>query len=202
MKNNRIFPFILLQLFLTSCSVYHINTDDNIITLKHGNKILLKNDIQIKYMKKIRLINISIYQYIYELKRDHHLIVVEDAIVSGGYRFRHGIKRTIYSIFPDYAIEHLKVVDNLYFFKLSDRKETLYLIVENFNKKRLKLIYGINKNEFYNILNSIQNNSKILNYNTNNMSSNVQINIKTKWSFKNIILDTIITKDSIGKMKR
>jgi hypothetical protein len=134
------------------------------------------------------------------------LITYEDALVSSGYKFNYGMGKTIGLIFPEYKYDLLDTKGNLHFFKLINKQDTVYLILENINKKRIKIIYGLNENLFNEIFNRLIHNKvgslrKSIDPKKKAIDKNKSVYIKSRWSSKNIILDTIIVKIGSSRMK-
>lgn len=196
----------LLLISFSSCTSPTIKYNN-----KHKLEIVLDNKTIIEglgtlsYENRVNLININIYQRVLNLDNDT-IITYENVDISTGYRLTYGINRTVGIIFPEFNYALIATHGNLHFFKLFNSNGSLYLIVENMNKKGLRLVYGMPKTTFEAIQIAINKNrsvviptisgSKPKNSITKKIASSY---VKSGWSNKNIILDTMITK--IGHKK-
>lgn len=84
------------------------------------------------------------------------------------------------------------------FYKLSNTKETLYMIVQNLNKRALKVLYGFDKQMFDKIKIAFKKRDTFIDTQSVSVISSLDTNsshyIKSSWNVKNIILDNIISK--------
>jgi len=164
--------------------------------------IIIKETSVPVYNNQINLSNINIYQNVVQ-SNNGSIITYESISVSSGYVFSYGVKRIVGNIFNKYNYESVAMQGNIHFFKLANKKETLYLVVENMNKRGLKMIYGMNENIFNKIIDAVKNAKTIKIENHTNTKKDVTVDyalyIKSNWNIKNLIIDNIITKMG-GKM--
>jgi len=196
-----------LALFLTflGCSTTHVvvQKDQNIkivldttTIVQAPGKLLKENSIDLTHIK--------VYQSLYKLKG--HIITYEEAVAQNGYKFQYSIPKTVGLVFSNYRYKKIKSIGSFTFFELHNKNsdEVVYLLVENINKKRLKFLYGMTQDNFYTLLQHIQNKKIIVLDTHNNESYNTQeknTSIKSSWNFKNIILDTLVEKESRGRRR-
>ena len=184
-----------LMVLFSACSTPHIKNINDTLQITSKEQSLISDTGKVLYESRVNLVNINVLQKVYKMSNGS-ILTYEDASLSTGYIYSYGMSRTVGLIFPQYNTELLDTQANMYFFKLSNEKDTLYMILENMNKKRIKLLYGFTKESFTNISKSIVNNKEI------NITSAINLNestsydsyVKSRWNSKNIILDTIITK--------
>ena len=153
---------------------------------------------EIIHKSRVNLTNINIYQDVYQMQ-DGLILTYEDAVISTGYQFSYGVNRMVDIIFPDYNTKSLKNKGNFYFIELNNYTETVYLILENMNKKRYQLVYGFDKKTFDELFDTIVNSkeivieSKLKTKNTKKIAD-PQNYVESGWNQRNIILDVILTK--------
>jgi len=189
-----ILAFMLL--FFTSCSNPHLSYKNDKLAINTKDQVIIEGNNISVYKNKINLSNINIYQYVLQLNNGA-IVTYERISVSSGYVFSYGVNRVIGNVFNKYDYESVGVQGNIHFFKLVNKKETLYLVVENMNKKGLKMIYGINENIFNEILDALKNEKSIRIENYTNRKNSIEDYtqyIKSNWNMKNLIIDNIITK--------
>ena len=195
--------YIILCLFLLGgCSMHHIQTNEkDMLAISLNSKNIVKGNGCVIYEKNVRISHINIYQKIFKMNNGT-VLTYEDAIVDIGYILNHGMKRIISSIFSSYQYDIIDYKDNIYFVKLHTKNKQLYLIIENLNKKRLKIVYGFSEQMFHYIQFKVIHNKPIVKNNSNSSKSitaatsitNPAIYISSTWSEKNIILDTLVRK--------
>jgi len=191
-----------LCILLSACATPHIEHTNNTLLISMHNKSLIKEKGKLLYKNRVNLINLHIDQKVY-LMDSGSIITYEDAAVTSGYQYNHGMKRTVGIIFPRYRYNLFKTKGNLFFFKLTNQQDTQYMILENMNKKRVKLVYGLDKYTFNNIFHALSKNDKIpkaIEHTKQKLVNDKSTYIKSNWSSKNIILDTLIRK-SISKKR-
>jgi len=197
MRKKILITTLLLTFF--GCSSPSIKREGNeTLRIEIDSKTVVEASGEIIYKSRVNLSNINIYQYVYKMKSGRYL-TYEDASVATGYKFYYGINRTIDIIFPKYQTEILNSNGNLYFVKLTNTDNSaVYLILENINKKRLKFLYGFDKNELQSIYNSLHLQSKVESINSKvtdkKNDSAPEDFIISNWSYKNIILDGLLMK--------
>jgi len=180
----------------SACTTPHIQNYNNILEITLKDKSIVKGTGKLIYESRVNLINIDIEQKVY-LMDNGSILTYEDAPVSTGYVYSYGMKRIVGIIFPTYNYDLIDTKGNIFFFKLSNKTDVQYMILENMNKKRIKFVYGLSQNVFQSIFDSLVNEQKIpksIKVNTRAVEENKTLYIKSKWNSKNIILDTIITK--------
>lgn len=187
---------ISLCILLSACTIPHIEHKNNTLLISMHNKNLIKATGKLIFEHRVNLINLYIDQKVY-LMESGSVITYEDATVTSGYQYNHGMKRTVGIIFFNYSYDLLDTKGNLFFFKLTNREDTQYMILENMNKKRVKMVYGLDEYTFNNIFHALSKNEKIpksLEQTKQKLVHDKSTYIKSNWSNKNIILDTLITK--------
>ena len=181
----------------SACTTPHIQNNNNILEITMKDKSIVKGSGKILYENRVNLLNINVLQKVYRMDNGS-ILTYEDAPVSTAYVYSYGMKRTVGIVFPQYSNNLIDIQGNIFFFKLTNEKSTLYMILENINKKRIKFVYGLDQNLFQSIYSSLATGSKVLKNNKSDDSENIQedktIYIKSRWNNKNIILDGIITK--------
>jgi len=199
-----------LLIFLISCVSPHIiKTTNNELFITLEKNTLIKGKGTLIYKDNINLTHLNIEQNVF-IMGNNQVLIYEEAIVNNGYKFNYGMKRTINIIFPNYKARLLKRKANIHFFELINKRDIEYLILENMNKKRLKIIYGFDKETLNIICNSlidididIDNN---MSYSNSlpflKIKKDTSSYIKSKWSIKNIVLDNILAKKSTIKVKK
>jgi len=193
-----------LCILLSACSTPHIEHKNNTLLISVHNKSLIEGQGKLLYENRVNLSNLYIDQKVY-LMCNGSVVTYEDASASLGYQYNYGMKRTVGIIFPHYRYDLLDTKGNIFFFKLVNKQETQYMILENMNKKRIKMVYGLDKYTFDTIFNAFVRDAKIANEvekTKQKLADDKSSYIKSSWSNKNIILDTIISKSkSIKRVK-
>ncbi len=194
---NKIILTSLIAL-LSSCASPHINVNDYTLSITLENNRTINAYGNKSFERKINLSNINIYQYVYTMDSGP-VLTYEDAIVATQYRLNYGIPQIIDIVFTDYNVKSISHKGNIHFFKLTNYHETLYLIVDNMNKKRVKLVYGFDKKTFESLYNAIVNNDRNIvleNFTKKKrtLAFDPETYINSSWNQKNIILDGILTK--------
>jgi hypothetical protein len=187
----------ILLISLNNCSHPQINHKDNRLSISNQETILVEGKGTELYKNSIHLSHINIYQYIYSI--NNRLITYEYIKATDGYRFTKGIKRSVGIIFDTNAYELEFTKANLYFFKLTPKNETIYLIVENINSSALKLVYGFDKQTYEKIKKALKENKALKNTSVPSKKvaepeKELKSHLKTKWSPKVVILDKLVSK--------
>ncbi|MDH4943933.1 hypothetical protein [Sulfurimonas sp. C5] len=196
-KNMLLIPTFLFLTACTSPSIYFSDKSVNIITDK---QLTVEINGNIRYKTILKLTNIKIGQYVYEVTKGN-MLTVEELSVDTTYKFHGSISKTVGIGFSNYKYDEVFSKANMSFFELTNKDEkekTLYLITYNRNKKNVKFIYGDNKKLFNEILEAIKNDKALLNIQDVIIKQNkqkAQDYIKTTWSEKNIILDGLIYEE-------
>jgi len=203
MKNILVTSLIIL---VSACSTPHIQNSNNTLKITIKDKTLIHGEGKLLYKKKINLLHINIQQKVY-LMKDGSVLTYEDASLSTTYMYRYGMKRTIGIIFPQYNYDLIDTKGNIFFFKLSNKSDNEYVILENINNKRVKFIYGFNQNLFQSIFESLMHEknttqTKREETNSQEIQEDKSFYIKSSWSHQNIILDTLMTKSMKGLRHR
>jgi hypothetical protein len=195
-----IFPFLLF----TACTAPQVDYNKKIkafeLTYKHD--ILFTQDALRVFESRVNLSNINIYQYIYKLDNGE-FIVYEQAYAHPYYIFDASIDKLISKIFPHYHSKRSAVVDNLYFYTLksSVNNETMYMLVENQNKKLLKIMYAKDKRMLEAIMQQLDATVKFADQ--QNSSSSICFKgkkevcrpfIKSEWNHKNTIFVELVKR--------
>jgi len=180
-----------MSMLMGACASSHIQLDDKKITQGYGDVI---------YKSRVNLTNINIYQKVYKMNNGS-VLTYEDAIIGTGYKLSYGVNRMVDIIFPGFHTQKIHNKGNLYFLELKGTDKTLYLILNNINKKRYKLVYGYNQENFKELFTTVTNEKEtVLQVKSapvhirNEAIINPELFIYSKWSEKNIIMDTILTK--------
>jgi len=185
-----------LAILFSACTTPHIQNNDNILEITMKDKSLIKGTGKLIYENRVNLVDIDIQQKVY-LMENGSVLTYEDAPVSTGYVYSYGMKRTVGIIFPQYNYDLIDTKGNLFFFKLTNKTDTQYMILENMNKKRIKFVYGLSQKLFESIYDNLVKEQKMTESIESHQKSILEdktLYIKSKWNVKNIILDTIITK--------
>jgi len=190
------FFFITSILLLSACSMPHIEQDNHKLSIIMHDKSIIHGVGKLIYENRVNLNNLNIEQQVY-LMNNNSVLTYEDARVATSYVYSYGMNKTIGLIFPQYQYDIVETKGNMYFFKLSNKNDVLYMILENINKKRIKMVYGLNQKTFQTIYQMLVNDKKILDTSSKDNQSILEdksIYVKSRWNSKNIILDTIISK--------
>jgi hypothetical protein len=203
--NRKLIIASFIALF-SACSSPHIQKIDNhTLQIVLDDKKVIKGYGKVVYENRINLSNINIYQQVYKMDSGIYL-TYEDATVATGYKYNFGVSRTVDIVFSDYNSKIINNKGNIYFIELTNYSEKMYLILENINKKRLKLIYGFNKELFIDLYKTLIKDDNIilksLKPKNKHSISKPQEYINSSWNQRNIILDGIITKVGGGKYGR
>ncbi|MDQ7068807.1 MAG: hypothetical protein Q9M40_13035 [Sulfurimonas sp.] len=200
-----------LSILFSACSTPHIeHTQDNTLQITMNDKLIIKGEGTPLYKNSINLLHLNIQQKVFLMNNDT-VLVYEDAIAGSSYQFRYGIKRIINIIFPQYSNELVDSKDNMHFFILNTKADTEYLILENMNKKRLKIIYGLDKKVFDFLLNRLDKDETldidrylpILSSKPEQLhKKDKQLYIKSDWNMKSPILNNMVRKVGIRKAQR
>ena len=197
-------------LFLSACATQpslHYDNHEK-VSIVMNDKILFEGKGNLVYTHRINLQSLSIKQSVLQMS-DATLLSYEDAKVQSGYQFTHGMNRLIHLLFNNYQSKLVATKGNIFLYELADlnQKERIYLILENMNKKRVKLLYGLDKERF-DVLSKILLKTSTstlhvvqIKQKTQKKPINASMQIKTQWSYKNIILDGMIRKVG-GKARR
>jgi hypothetical protein len=183
-----------------------IHQEDKQLQIQLDKKVIVSAEGEILYKNRINLANIIIDQKVF-LMKSGHVLVYEDATVASSYELNHGINKTVGILFPHYQYKLIDTQANIHFFKLENKSDTLYLILENMNKKRVKMVYGFDTKSFNSIFTLLtgkeftQTETKEI-INQTSLNKNPALYIKSEWSHKNIILDTIIRRVGLSKAAR
>ncbi len=197
---------IIVLLFFTGCSAPHISFNDTIkaFELTRNNEILLTQDARQVFQGRVSLPHISIYQYIYKLD-NADFIIYEQAYTHPYYIFDKNIDVIVSRIFPDYNVKRSARIGNLYFYTLEPEAHTyiLYMVVENQNKKLLKIMYSKDKSIFDRLLHKLDKNAQFadLKLDKNISNKHCHLFIKSKWNYKNILFTDLLKQEG-GGMRR
>ena len=188
----------------SSCSTYHIQSN-NIDTLEitMQKKSIVKSYGKVVYSDTIKISHIIIYQKIFQMNNGA-ILTYENALTDTRYKFNNGFKRTLRIIFENYNLTVEAYKDNIYFVKLFNKEKTFYLIAENLNNKRLKLVYGFTRDCFEKIRKKIINEISIEKKRDiyfQDIKKDFQDNIISSWSEKNIIIDSLIQRTGRSRAK-
>ncbi len=196
MKINKI-PLITLftlSVVFTACSsVYNYSLQEN---------ILARYSYSVQSEQNIYLPNIKIYQSKYNVEKG--TLCYDYAQTLPGYSFENNAKRLIHILFDTNTYKQLHRVDNVYFFQIDN---DLYLILNKLSKKRIELLYGLDKKSFdviYNILlEAKENGTNIQDLRSFALKANANGCIHTiNWNPKMIIIDGLLKKDGGKPIRR
>ena len=204
MKPLNIAASLALLLVLNACTMPQIKYSNNdTIKIIINSKSVIQGKSKLLYENRVNLSDININQKVL-LVENRMLLTYEDVTVTSGYQFNYGINRVVSIVFPKYNASLITREGNLYFYELHSKEERVYIILENMNKKGLKIIYGMSEDDFLctrDFIVDSKDTSK--NKKTAQVSvlprNNFQDYIKSEWSYKNIILDNLVSK--IGSTK-
>ena len=197
-----------LSIFVAACSSPQIHYDSkNTLSITMHGKSLIERRGELLLQERVNLQKINIQQKVFHIQ-EGPIITYEDAKVTSGYQFSYGMKRTLHLIFPQYQTQLLYTKGNLHFYELNKGKESLYLILENMNKKRVKFLYGFNKKVFEILFSKVVPKQKELKLDNDisliqeqEINKNASSYIKSRWNTKNIILDGLIMKTGGLKLR-
>ena len=191
--------FITLLLLFTGCSAPQINFNDKIkaFELTRDNEILFTEDAKKVFESRVSLPYINVYQYIYKLD-NREFVIYEQAYTDPLYVFNKSIDVLVNIIFPDYYSKRSATFGSLYFYTLQSQinKEIIYLLVENQNKKLLKIIYTKDKRMLEMLMHTLDENSQFTNLNIGTYKKDKKCHpfIKSKWNYKNILFADLVKR--------
>lgn len=194
-----------IALLFGACSTAHLihagTTNKLSITMK--DRVIVEGEGDPLFKHIINLVNLRVEQSVFELK-DGSILTYEYARAATSYQFTHSMIRTVTIVFPSYNARLVNIKDNLHFFELKakDKSEIEYLILENMNKKGVRMLYGLDTKLFYSIYYGglTKYNEPAINEIVKAVNVTEQY-IKSKWNHKNIILDLIISKVDTSKIR-
>jgi len=201
---------IIALLFLFSgCSTAQIDYKHQTLQLSIDNALIAKSRAKKLYENRLRLAHINIYQVVY-LLQNSNIVTYEEAYVEPYYRFARSIDMLVHIIFDKYHSKFIDRIGNIYFYQLSTKEKTLYLLVQNRNKKKLEFLYGTNRAGFEDVLQKIKQAYKNSDSHTQKQKttylSPIYINIyaadyiQSSWSYKNSIFSELVKREG-GPMK-
>ncbi|MEA1983293.1 MAG: hypothetical protein U9N39_07105 [Campylobacterota bacterium] len=185
-----------LSLLLMGCATPHLVNKNKSLQVSFHDRVIAQGSGEAIYENSINLRNLTIKQKVLQMK-NNSVLTYEDAVVSTGYVYNYGVNRVVGIIFPDYSYDLVDRNGNIYFFKLTSSSDVQYLILENINKKRIKMVYGVSEKLFNSIHYSLLYGTDVNNsseYFTKEEKKKNSHYIKSKWNRKNIILDALIKK--------
>ena len=187
---------------LAGCSTPYLSFSNDTLALCESNTTVASAKAQIIYNRDVKLVNINIEQYLYKLDGVPRVLVVEELSTMPTYKFYGSLDKTIWIGFENYIYKNIYRKGDVSFYELTNKrtKEKLYLIAQNFNKKRIKLVYGMSHQSFNVIITSLKEQQAIEmqgepQSNYYSTTKDPQSYIQTSWSHKNIILDGLIYKE-------
>ena len=203
LKKFSISSLLTATLLLTGCSTLHLSFSDDTLSLYDSNTTVASAKGEMIYNRSLKLVNITIDQYVYKLNDTDRIVVVEELQTGTTYKFYGSINKTVWIGFEDYTYNKVHSDGDVSFFELTHKrtKEKLYLIAQNFNKKRIKFVYGISHKSFEAIIASLKAKKPLELHTIGSIPTNFdptkkpQEYIQTSWSHKNIILDGLIYKE-------
>ncbi len=185
--------FTLSVVFTACSSVYNYSLQEN---------ILAKNSYSVQSEQNTNLPNIKIYQSKYDVEKG--TLCYEYAQTLPGYSFEDNAKRLIHILFDTNAFKQLHRVGNVYFFQIEN---DLNLILNKPSKKRIELLYGMDKKSFdviYNILvEAKENSTNIQDLRSFVLKANASgCKYTINWNPKMIIIDGLLKKDGGKPIRR
>jgi len=193
---------IVLLLLFSACNNPQIHYDDKrkIFQITRDNDLIAKSRAKKLYEKRLRLAHINIYQTVYVLENGN-IVTYEEVYTEPYYIFARSIDMLVYTIFDDYQSKLLERIGNIYFYTLKKKDKTLYLLVQNRNKKKLDLLYGTDKDGFENLLHSIKKeDTGVINSSKKKVQYklpklNAADYIQSTWSYKNSIFSELVKRE-------
>jgi len=192
-----------LAILFSACATPHIeHTQDNILQITMNDKLIIKGEGNPLYNKSVQLLNLNVQQTVFHMD-NKQVLVYEDATAEVGYRFKYGMNKTLGIVFSNYNYELIDIKGNIHFFVLRTSKDTEYLILENMNKKRIKFIYGLNKNIFNGLLKVLSDKEttplcNIISSGSNEILKDKNAYIKSSWNMKSSVLNNFVMKVGSG----
>ncbi len=193
----------LAMLFSACATPYIEHTQDNLLQITMNDKLIIKGEGNPLFKNTIKLLNLTIQQRVF-LMDDDTVLTHEDATASMGYRYNYGIQKTVSIIFPQYNYELIDIKGNIHFFTLKTNTNTEYLILENMNKKRIKMIYGLDKKLFEKLLSARSKEEspsleKYISVQSTEAHKDISLHIKSTWDIKSSILNKLVAQ--VGRRK-
>ena len=193
----------LAMLFSACATPYIEHTQDNLLQITMNDKLIIKGEGNPLFKNTIKLLNLTIQQRVF-LMDDDTVLTYEDATASVGYRYNYGIQKTVSIIFPQYNYELIGIKGNIHFFTLKTNTNTEYLILENMNKKRIKMIYGLDKKLFEKLLSARSKEEspsleKYISVQSTEAHKDISLHIKSTWDIKSSILNKLVAQ--VGRKK-
>lgn len=194
---------LTLAILFSACATPHIeHAQDNLLRITMKNKVLIQGKGEGLLHKRVKLLNLHIEQTVFQMD-DKSILTYEDATASAGYKFKYGMQKTVGIIFSNYNYELVDIKGNIHFFKLASKDKVKYLILENMNKKRVKLIYGLNKNIFDGLLEVLSDEKttslhNVISSGPNEILKDKNVYIKSSWNMKSSLLNNLVMKVGSG----
>ena len=189
----------LLVALFSACSMHHINYNDkDKLSIILENKTVVKGYGDVVYKNQINLSHIIVSQKVFSMENGR-VLTYEEVQTAPQYRFNFGMNKTVGIIFSEYIYDFLESKGNIHFFTLTNKKtkEKVYMLLENLNKKSLKLVYGFKEDTFEKLKELLVANKKFENnpkVSTDTLKANKANYIVSSWNVNNIILDNIVSK--------
>ena len=189
----------LLVALFSACSMHRIEYNDkDKLSISLENKTVAKGYGDVIYKNQINLSHIVIKQKAFSMKNGI-VLTYEEVQTAPQYKFNFGMNKTVGLIFTDYVYDFLDSKGNIHFFILTNKKtkDKVYLLLENINKKSLKLVYGFKKETFYKLKELLVENKAFTKDDkvyTTILKANKSDYITSNWNANTIILDNIVSK--------
>lgn len=199
--NRVIYTAATLLLLLSGCNTAQINYNDKNRTFQYrvNDRLIVESRAKKVYENRLRLANINIYQNVYILENGN-IVTHEEAYADPTYVFIASIDLLVHRIFDKYHAQFIKRVGNVYFYKLTSSDKTLYMLVQNRNKKKLDFLYGTDKDGFEALVKSVTHSNVKNSFSTvvqNKPSStlNAVEYIQSSWSYKHSIFSELVKRE-------
>jgi len=202
MKKVIFLSFMLV--FLTACSMHHIGYNGkNNFFVSLDNKTVIKRHGDVIYKNQINLLQLYVNQKVLQMKNGK-ILTYEEVQTAAQYKFSFGIKRIVGIIFPEYTYDYLDQKGNIHFFILTNKitKQKVYMLLENINKKSLKLVYGFTEVIFNRLKELLIDNKSIVEndkVNNTDLKVNKSSYVLSSWNPNIIILDNIVSKMGVQR---
>jgi uncharacterized protein YcfL len=188
--------FILFY-FLTGCSSPTLSVQDNQkIAIEIDQKQISVDAKELK-SENLMMSRLKIKRTLYALDNKRQYIVYEEIQVTTPYQFQYDMPRTISILFETNNYSMVDRVGNLSFFVIKMKNEKdLLLIAQNLNKKGIRLIYGLNKEQFRQAMKHVGVKKDIALGQPLLLQSNEKAFL-VRWSPKMVITDGLLKRISI-----
>lgn len=190
----RWFSVVFMTVLFVGCSSPSlVENDGDLLGIQFDGGTVSVEAAKIKE-DRISLDNLSIRRTVYVLANGSH-VVFELAVTQPPYQFSYDVKQSLRYIFDAQKVVQINRVGNLGFYMIAlDADKRVLAIAENINKRGIKMVYGLSKEQIKHALVKVGGNASIDIEALRGVRSLEGDNsaFLTKWLPKLIILDGLL----------